>query len=361
MAHKGDATTGVHERWRISQSLSAVMSGRVKVFNLQIYLEIISFCDVCTLSRLMRTCTTLHHHGVKVLLQDVYISSQEAMKGFYEFFRTNDFARAVYLHSLQLNFKDVSRSVGRIVATILRRATQLRTFNLDYAEAVIQSCYPNISNALGDLGALRELILNRSGKLTWDTVAKMEVPLETLVMTYDGTGEAPFHGALSEEDIPDYHPLYVFELESVPYHVHAIYPNLRHLAVCDNYPFLRHWIEACPNVACLSSSTFEGEWPYVYGDGDLWEQIRQRNLEDQLENGTWKHLEEYNGYEVLYLYLLGLPCRIPRLTLNRCPVRDTGYIDMLRVVLADAKPTHLTVPIDRYEGFHHDAHGEPMA
>ena len=119
------------------------------------------------------------------------------------------------------------------------------------------------------------------------------------------------------------------------------YLNLTVLIITHNYTlFTHHYFHACPNLLALYISDCMLTGAETSEELD---QLRQTNIAAQRLHGTWKSLHRFNGSAPM-LYALGLTCPIKRLEFGYDPEYDADP-RMLRTVIGDARPTHLTVHV----------------
>ncbi|KAI0819425.1 hypothetical protein BC628DRAFT_1423777 [Trametes gibbosa] len=116
-----------------------------------------------------------------------------------------------------------------------------------------------------------------------------------------------------------------------------VYPEMRHLVMrcAESLPCTIAFVQAYPNLRCLSLSSWEGEDGWL-PDGHT--EQREINLRAQAAPGqSWGVLHEYSG-SLSDLYVLGLVCCIERARLyNPVP----GHIHLLDPVLSYARPRRL--------------------
>ncbi|KAI0768451.1 hypothetical protein BD413DRAFT_125581 [Trametes elegans] len=211
-----------------------------------------------------------------------------------------------------------------------------------------------------------------SEKLVRDMVPELRSPLTALNLEYNPFSDPPFEETLRLDQLRHYHPLSICQklaptlermkcrfctIHIVDYAPFPTYPNVRYLKLDDDQPRLMPWIDACPNVRHLSSFTLRGEWPDIDEEGEeIWDETRERNLSDQRAHGSWEHLEEYTGSSVLELYLLGLTCRIPKLSIGTIKAIDLASL-RLNAVLAEARPIHFAFAPERLPSIFEGEHG----
>ncbi|OJT12607.1 hypothetical protein TRAPUB_10848 [Trametes pubescens] len=329
--------------------------------NHDILLAVMTFCDKFTISRMLRTCSALSRHGARLLLNDtVNINDANALDSLCQFLRADNFSRMRHFRDLALRMDEkMPRPVARQLAEILGRSTHLDTLTLTEAEPILQSHDPAIATAIASLTSLRTLVLCGAEELSRNMMLMLQSPLEEVRFEYDPHGDAPFDEMLEPDELPQYHPLFLCQNFAASlrdldcrfasphtgftYPQLPMYPNLCCLTLQDDWPVLRPWIASCPNLTELSSTTHHEVWVAEDEDDDQdinpeWEELRQRNLDDQVAHGTWTHLEEYSG-NVVPLYILGLTCRIPSITIDEDV--KSHHVGMLRTILAEAKPKSL--------------------
>lgn len=331
--------------------------------NHDILLVVMTFCKKPTISRMMRTCSSLSRSGARLLLNGtVNINDAYALESLCHFLPADSFSRIRHLRDLELRIDEkLPRPIARHLVEILGRTTHLDTLTLAEAEPILQSHDPAIATAIASLTTLRTLVLSGAEELSRDMMLMLQSPLEELQFQYDPHGDAPFDEMLEPDELPQYHPLFlcqnfVASLRDLDcrfasphtgftYPQLPVYPNLRCLTLQDDWPVLRPWIASCPNLTVLSSTTHHEAWVAEDEDDDEdinpeWQELRQRNLDDQGAHGTWTHLEEYSG-NVVPLYILGLTCRIPSITIDEDV--KSYHVTMLSTILAEAKPKSLSL------------------
>ncbi|PIL22884.1 hypothetical protein GSI_15580 [Ganoderma sinense ZZ0214-1] len=122
------------------------------------------------------------------------------------------------------------------------------------------------------------------------------------------------------------------------------YPNMRSLTLkYMDVPTTRHLVHAFPNLAILRfyDQYYESDLDVNFEDEDedRLERKREANVAEQREHGSWGSLIGYKG-PLSVLYGLGITCPVHFLV-----VHEEINVSMLRAVVADAHPSHLTVRI----------------
>ncbi|TBU64890.1 hypothetical protein BD310DRAFT_972399 [Dichomitus squalens] len=316
------------------------------------------------ISRMMRTSSTLYRAGSKHLLKDgVLLSEERQLRSFCRFMLAEKQTRFRYLRQLTLIMDRPSQAVAKKFVYVLKRMAHLESLHLSADDEFLNG-HPDLCDAISGLASLRRLHADDAGKLACDMLKRSCSKLVSLYLNFGMVPSFPgdrygefFYNTLDPEDLPDYHPVSVLaafaptleelivEYEGnvrLPHQPHAVYPRLRKLHLKDDYPFLRPYIDAFPNLTHITLHTSHCELSVPYEDHEevFWE-IRSRNEGDQLVNGSWQHLEEYRG-PVLELYLLGLTCPVPHLYFPRIADQD---LEFLPDVVDSARPVELRMNI----------------
>ncbi|KAL1952146.1 hypothetical protein VTO73DRAFT_1295 [Trametes versicolor] len=305
--------------------------------NHDILLVVMTFCKKPTISRMMRTCSSLSRSGARLLLNGtVNINDAYALESLCHFLRADSFSRIRHLRDLELRIDEkLPRPIARQLVEILGRTTHLDTLTLAEAEPILQSHDPAIATAIASLTTLRTLVLSGAEELSRDMMLMLQSPLEELRFQYDPHGDAPFDEMLEPDELPQYHPLFLCQ---------NFVASLRDLDCRFASPHTGFTYPQLPVYPNLRSPHHEA-WVAEDEDDDEdinpeWQELRQRNLDDQGAYGTWTHLEEYSG-NVVPLYILGLTCRIPSITIDEDV--KSYHVTMLSTILAEAKPKSLSL------------------
>ncbi|KAM5538655.1 hypothetical protein V8D89_007684 [Ganoderma adspersum] len=124
------------------------------------------------------------------------------------------------------------------------------------------------------------------------------------------------------------------------------YPNVRSLTLkYMDVPTTRHLVHAFPNLSILRFyDHYEGEVDFDFDeDDDRLERKREANMAEQREHGSWESVLGYKG-PLSVLYGLGITCQVLFLVVHDHDDEEIN-MSMLRKVVADARPSHLTVRI----------------
>ena len=338
---------------------------RAPELNFDILFTIMSFAHNPGIARMMRTCSTLYHGGAKLLLSEpVQLATDGAVISFCFFMLAEKRARFRYLRALTLDTGLLHESAARGLVVILRRMAHLTALSLANAQDLLRSAR-DLPDALAGLPALRTLSIANADRRACELLRALPpgaTRLTALRLEFGYVGEDMeiFYETIDPDDLPDFHPVALcaavaptLERLSVAYCNTAgtemwgpaapvVYPRMRTLELQDEWPLMRPYIRAFPNLVRLTIRSNREE----YGEdlssmADWFDENRQVNMEDQLVNAQWHHLEEYDG-AVIGLYLAGLPCRIPRVKLW---LVEEEHLPLLDPILTDAKPTELDMRV----------------
>ncbi|KAI0757174.1 hypothetical protein C8Q80DRAFT_81943 [Daedaleopsis nitida] len=333
--------------------------------NYDILLAIMAVSRRPAVAQMMSTCSTLYHSGAQHLLRPpVAIVSDKQLTSFCFFM----LARAKrtcfrYFRALILSTGLLHETTARDLVVILRRASHLESLVLLYTPDFLRSD-PELADAIAGIQSLRHLEVHEVTGSACELLRAMRAPLVSLKLTFgyvlvEGVPEV-FYESIDPDELPEYHPVALLtsvaptlEALSVTYRNTAgtemwgpaaptVYPHLATLELQDEWPLMRPYIRAFPNVRALTIESNRAEYEAELGSMLEWfEENRQVNMEDQLVNARWDHLEEYSG-AVIGLYLAGVACRIPRVKLL---LVEDEHLDLLGPVLDDAKPVQLDVTV----------------
>ena len=313
------------------------------------------FCDLPTISCLMRTCSTLYGCGSTPLLhQEFFLDSQDAVISFCLFMGAGDGTRYSALRSLSLDLesKVVPIHLGRQIQCLLNHLTALEELII-YGLDDLLDVHPPLVDSIAALATVKDIYLwgcrHRALK---DLIPQLHSPLAHISIGFRPKDRFTFLESLSDRELLDYHPVRMFsrftatlERLDTDYGASAldnriespaVYPLVRSLSLCDGWPTMRPWIDAFPALRRLVNLSREGKRRI---DG---RRTRRMNMNDQLSNGSWAALEKCSG-TAFGLYVLGLICPVERLAVKG--VSTNEHTQMFFDVLAIARPAYLSIEV----------------
>ncbi|RPD54432.1 hypothetical protein L226DRAFT_268874 [Lentinus tigrinus ALCF2SS1-7] len=322
---------------------------------------IMSFSDRPTVSRMMRTCRTLHRGGVPhILRDDVNLCLSSLDESFFQFLLANLDRRLRYLRGLSISpgrfssERHISRhiqdgvpemlnSLFTILATIGTNFTRLELYD---AEDIFQ-LHPRLPDTLASLTELEEVKMSSAGSLSCKMLRNLQSRLffAEISLLDDGDDQAltfqdKIPATLLQGSRTTLKHLSISDVNTTP--SGPRYNNLTVLEIVNTYAFItQHYVRTFPGLMKLYISD-----SFIKDARNL-EQlraIREANIMQQDCMGTWKSLCTYAG-PLGIMYALGLTCRITRLQLD--DTDDHGFDHrILSAVLSTARPSHLTIMLE---------------
>ncbi|KAI1789266.1 hypothetical protein LXA43DRAFT_893157 [Ganoderma leucocontextum] len=323
--------------------------------NNDILLSILSISPPKAATSIMATCRLLYHEGAKIVLQDpvdLNGSEKEAL-ALLRFVQAENLSRCSYVRTLHIVMDTVPKSVANILAKVVPRMTGLERLGLA-GEQMFES-YPHLLPTFASLRSVKSLLVLEAGQQCCEMIRTLRSklvfatiyfhPMKALTLSL----AAPSHPIVmlkrSATTLQNLSCGYLFntnpELTFLPSKIS--YPNLRTLSLSDSmYPNPVPFIRAFPNLAHLS---VERRIAREGGALEMTEFQRIMNLQlqgppEDRESLQWKHLQDFTG-RVVDLWMLGLTCRIPRLSLEDAPAARPPLA--LTEALEYARPMRLTI------------------
>ncbi|KAI0336001.1 hypothetical protein GY45DRAFT_1239049 [Cubamyces sp. BRFM 1775] len=328
---------------------------------LDVFTFVMTYCNLPTISRLMRTCSTLYGRGSTVLLNARRsLKSEDAVVSFCLFMAAENGARYSSLRSLRfqpVHYDTIPKDTGRHLQRLFYRLKALEELTLYGIDDLLES-YPTLSNAIVGFTTLKHVDLVGARHYASKNVAPyIRSPLVSIEYGFSPEGFLEFLETLSTQELIRYHPVRMFsrfastlEILKTDYFARKglnrrirskVYPVMRDLELMDAWPVTRPWIDAFPALRRIRNVTMCTGEPPDHGE-DRGRGIRQRNIEDQQTNGSWASLEESSG-TLFGIYGLGLICPVERVVLYHISMGWHG--EMLIDVLAMAQPVDVDLTI----------------
>ncbi|KAH9898575.1 hypothetical protein C8Q73DRAFT_788743 [Cubamyces lactineus] len=318
---------------------------------------VMTFCDLPTMSCLMRTCSTLYEHSSARLLRDEpTLKSQDAVMSFCLFMNAGNGARYPFLRKLWLDLESklVPKHVGRHLQCLFNQVTALEELTIFGLDELLET-YPPLAGAIAALTTLKKIYFyGCRHRAIEDLMPQIRSPLTHISVGFRPEDEPTFLESLSDRELLGYHPVRMLSrfagtLESVDTDYGAsgltgkiksrtVYPLVRELWLSDGWPTMRPWIDAFPALRRLSNFTDE------CNSDILAREPRQKNMDGQLSDGSWAALEECSG-SIYGVYVLGLTCPVERMMLSE--ISADFHVQMLLELLAIARPVHLHLQVNR--------------
>ncbi|KAI1782152.1 hypothetical protein LXA43DRAFT_1052799 [Ganoderma leucocontextum] len=321
--------------------------------------NVMSLSDRKTVSRVMRTCQVLNHEGVRHLLDDTpcITNKKQAHSFTWFFFSGQNGARMAHRLrwssgvAISLTGKKAGAAVGEAMTRFFLdgapHAPSFTRLKIYEAEAVL-SANPLLPAAIAMLTTLRHLTLDSAGAVSAAMLRLLRSRLVSAEIAYnlanpprsleDRNAIAMLHH--SEDTLNTVILENPFTSPDGP-----CYPNVRSLTLkYMDVPTTRHLVHAFPNLAILRfSDHFESEPDNFDEDEDGLDRKREANMAEQRQHGSWDSILGYKG-PLFVLYGLGITCQVHLLVVHDHEDEEIS-ISMLRKVVADARPSHLTVRI----------------
>ena len=320
--------------------------------------HVMSLSDRVTVSRIMRTCQVLNHEGVRHLLDDApCITNTQRANSFIEFFlseknttRTEHRLQWLSGVSISLTGKKAAAAVGKAMTRFFlegaHRAPSFTQLKIYEAEAFL-SADSLLPAAVAVLTTLRHLTLHSAGAMSAVMLRLLRSHLISAEIAYN-LADPPLFPQLrnatailyrSEETLRTLTLENPFTSPDGP-----CYPNVRSLTLkYMDVPTTRHLVHAFPNLSFLGFyDRFEGEEELDEDNNGL-ERKRQENMAEQRQHGSWDSIFVYKG-SLFVLYGLGLTCQVHFLVVHDHEDGEFS-VPMLRKVVEDVHPSHLTVRI----------------
>ncbi|KAI0712598.1 hypothetical protein C8Q76DRAFT_797433 [Earliella scabrosa] len=321
--------------------------------------------DRPAISKMMRTCRRRYLDGARYLLKDpVYLHPDwvRQVESFVDFMKADNRRRFPFLRSLYIGTKEYDPEetpsnpafalsgphmalLEDFFATLGAQGINLTQLIFHEAEDILVA-HPALEDAIASLCTVTDLEISRVGRRASNMLRNFRSRLEYATITTCDVEQDP---TMSAEDR---NALLLFQnSQSTLVQLKGVditssfggprYLNLTVLIITHNYTlFTHHYFHACPNLLALYISDCMLTGAETSEELDL---LRQTNIAAQRLHGTWKSLHRFNGSAPM-LYALGLTCPIKRLEFGYDPEYDADP-RMLRTVIGDARPTHLTVHV----------------
>ncbi|KAI0776717.1 hypothetical protein BD413DRAFT_227629 [Trametes elegans] len=320
-------------------------------------IQVMPFTDTHTLYMLMLTCRSFYRHGAMYLLgRGVTLQSDTQINSFNSFILTDNRHRIPLPLILRWSYLDPSKPLsqegGVLLVNIVRllaSADSIVSLTLVSAEMLLLSV-SGLAGIIADLRSLKHITIDSLGRLCSKTLQSSRSSLVSANVKIEEGWEE------SDPPLEDKVPMYFLRnsqqtLEKLSVSSFSsspecpIYPAVSHLRVDDpeGPGQICDYVYAFPNVRKLTAYG----WGRYAPTSAFRMQYRARNRSDLELLGSWASLQEFSG-SITSLYLLGIPERIPRLSINDKKAHVTR--DMLPAVLDDARPEHLTLDLSRPAG-----------
>ncbi len=307
---------------------------------------------------LMTTCRVLYHEGPKIALKKlIRIFNEEQLISFLQFLRAQNFFRYRYVKQLELEaFYPEPEDVEVLIET-LPRLVNIESLRLVNVEELLELYHradfgPVLPPAFAALTSLRHIDIFGAKEETCSLLSLLHSPLVSLRLDFRvlSNSNEKLWDLLDFNEWSIYHPTVLLEnfastleeLQCVAWYMshetirprRKVYPNMRKLSIehCE-FPRIVPFIRAFPNLTDLHASS------------DYWGDVRtthNTNVAQQrdLVGGTWAHLDHFHG-SLFDLYIIGLTCHVPRITITDDNLEDEPSMDMLATVLRYGRPVHL--------------------
>ncbi|OBZ71721.1 hypothetical protein A0H81_08847 [Grifola frondosa] len=304
---------------------------------------VLSFLPPPDLVRIMSTCRTFNHAGVRHLLNfGVDLSSTKEIESFCAFMVAQAPIRYPFLRhlSIRADLLPSSESAHQLIE-ILTHASRLETLHLSCDNLLRYR--DRLQIACSSLTSLKEFSW-RERSAWWERhplyqmIKQMQSPLVKADLQFyvsrGDIGPDPamllHHSSATLEDLTVYRPTFQSELQ---------FPRMRKLVVYRADPPLTLIARIFPSLVDLtvSDSYRDRSRPNVADD-----QHRKQNHTIQLAGGGFASLDRLAGLP-LDLYRLGLRCQI-----RRVDILSLYYDahDMVDCILSDSHPSHVHLVLE---------------
>ncbi|OJT15689.1 hypothetical protein TRAPUB_5067 [Trametes pubescens] len=351
------------------------------LLNDDVLLHIMSFCgttDRQTTCTLMQTSRLFHHAGAQYLLADGVSLHNEQIDSFVEFMFADGDYRLPLLRTLTLSTTTLPFSTGYHLTQLFRElATKgtLCSLKLHYADSVLRSNH-ELPYAIAMLPTLKSLCMHNVGALARKLLRHLrsELVYANLRLPYRTCTEDEDEDMVESEDedanadtlVVQHHERVASGDDDLIALLHqsrqslrellvtcahdysqaetSVFPNLISLTLFVGQlgrPVTGHLARTFPNLQELDTYAFNPvQEPFDIGDFDI---RRDRNEENQVEQGRWRALRYYEG-TLEVLYSLAIACRIDWVKLK---AGDGSAFEpyMLGEVLHDTRPVHLDLAV----------------
>ena len=311
--------------------------------------------DRAVVSNMMLTCQHYNRVGARYLLKwtvGLHPDDARQIESFVGFM-TTDCNRYRFLRSLAITLKtteDRYRPSGPQLAlladfftTLGERGTNFTSLVFEEAEQVLDG-HPALGNAMSLLRTLTALEISHVGRRTAAMLRDLRSRL------HDVTFTACDHDYDPAMPADDRNPMLLFQAsQSTLLHICASnfessfggprYSNVTSLTITLNTTLVTlHLVYAFPNLRVLEvwECSLSGFTDYI--------RYRDENLAAQRIYGSWASLDRFGGSASM-LYVLGLTCPITTVNFGYDFDINAADPDMLRQMITDARPVHLSVHI----------------
>ena len=344
------------------------------LINIDILHNVIRYADLSTVLQLAETCHEFNIECAQYLLrEDVVLDGEQAVESFITFLTASgrrDYSRRrlPFCTDMELSVgpspsQHIKSALAGLFIRIGLEASQFTSLTLHHSNALLAPDSP-LPKAVAALTTLEELRLSGYGSCCAGMLSNIQSRLLAVRLARDVStlGEPslndPPHNPFND-------PLNLLHrsqetLESMAVTVPIMlrqgfcYPNLVELRICCPgwLPLTWTYICAFPRLTDLAFR-FGGEFTQEHAPTMF--ACSQWNIAEQHRLGTWSSLRRVRG-SLEDLFLLGLTCAIPELTMDVFYVdfntfedvdlgRRTREVLAWRQILAYARPSHVTLHI----------------
>ncbi|KAI0701534.1 hypothetical protein C8T65DRAFT_268898 [Cerioporus squamosus] len=318
-----------------------------------ILVSVMPFCDMTTISAIMKTCRTLHSDGIPYLLaHGAVIKDERDVASFLAFGRLGGGRRLTYLKELTLTAYAIAHPVATALSLFLSqfaRILAVETLRIDHAEALLGCGRPPLYKALAKLRSVLTLELSDIGEIGAKFLRALESKLEDARLNIitrppDDEGKA--------EDLNGIKLLQGsqgtlqrlsgngFELATEWEHptYRQVYPKVEQLILDNNDPPVTIvYAHSFPNARRFHYDTSDEAMQMIGPTYEVHLQLRNLNIIQQLElRSPWRYLEACHA-SLWDLFLLGLQCHVRELHVKGNFMQPSH----LRTVMEDTTPEYL--------------------
>lgn len=328
-----------------------------QVLDYDVLLAVMSQCDKSSVASLMRTCSTMYHAGAKHVLDgNVLLWNPGLIDSFCHFMLAEDGTRFRLLRELTLATGSVPKKAIPMLLKVILKMDHLESLKMMDSENLLAS-HLKLSKHIVRLPGLRHLTLHNACARTTQMVRRIRSKLITFHIDYGAVDDGTFLESLDDVERLRHHPAFLCQAfrssleemvtayddphEEQPHSDALVYPNLWKLRVYEELPWAHPYVCTFPNVTHLSIRSLYDTEPFSDDLMVEYMQHRQISMQKQMDRGTWLKLREYDGGP-LGLFLIGLTCRIPRVSLH--PIRRDN-LQLLESILDSAKPEVLQLSV----------------
>ncbi|RPD70298.1 hypothetical protein L226DRAFT_616192 [Lentinus tigrinus ALCF2SS1-7] len=326
--------------------------------NVDVLLIILSFAPKQTQSRMMKTCRVLYLEGARKLLKyPVMLEGETQLLSFLLFMRADPQPvrfRSLLDLSLYLE-QGISSRLGEVLKTFFFKLARtehagLRFLTVGGTEKLLLAV-PGLTEAIVSLTSLTSINLISMGVEGSQLLRKLRSHLMSATISYDNIISDTAAGESKPLDLAlvlKYSKDTLKELSltnfacgkwAVGNKVH-VYPHLTSLEFTGDWlPDTVGFLRAFPNLNSIEV-LYDAHYPVLPPTEPDEEQWRAKQRDYQERYGSWETLRYFHG-SLLQLYLLAPICRIENISLD--DEQDTDDAVMLRSVLSDARPAHLSL------------------